>query len=231
MKRRPTILSLLRDTRGSLAFTESLALKAVSLLLALILWITILGFKREEIKKNVKLEPLLPPGVMIVNKIPAYIQFTLSGPRVLLKDVERKIQPIRPDLRRDRDRMVTFSVSEDLIGELPVGVRVVGYYPPQINIQIEEIIERYVPVSPSLKGSTAPGYEVASVKPTPAKIAVSGPRSLVNQLETVGTDPIDIEGLKGNKEADAEVEVDTSQGFQLSREKLVRVRITTRRVR
>lgn len=222
---------ILRNDRGSLAFTESLALKAVSLLLALILWITILGFKREEIKKNVKLEPLLPPGVMIVNKIPAYIQFTLSGPRVLLKDVERKIQPIRPDLRRDRDRLVTFSVSEDLIGELPVGVRVVGYYPPQINIQVEELIERYVTVSPSLRGATAAGYEISSLKADPAKIAVSGPRSLVNQLESIGTEPIDIEGLKGSKEADAEVVVDNTAGFQLSRDKLVRVRISTRRVK
>jgi len=221
----------LTNDRGSMAFTESLALKAVSLLLALILWITILGFKREEIKKNVKLEPLLPPGVMIVNKIPAYIQFTLSGPRVLLKDVERKIQPIRPDLRRGRDRMLTFSVSEDLIGELPVGVRVVGFYPAQINIQIEEIVERYVPVGPTLRGSTAPGYEVAATLSTPSKVAVSGPRSLVNQLESVGTEPIDVEGLKGTKEADAEVEVDTTQGFQLSRDKLVRVRVTARRVK
>jgi hypothetical protein len=224
------IVAILRGNRGSLAFTESLALKAVSLLLALILWITILGFKREEIKKNVKLEPLLPPGVMIVNKIPAYIQFTLSGPRVLLKDVERKIQPIRPDLRRGRDRLVTFSVSEDLIGELPVGVRVVAYYPPQVNIQLEEIIERYVPVSPTLKGATAEGYEVASVHCTPAKVAVSGPRSLVNQLDAVGTEPIDIEGLKTSKETDAEVEVDTSQGYELSRDKLVRVRVNTKRV-
>src|SRR5215210_1900531 len=87
------------NNKGSIAFSESLALKAVSLLLALILWITILGFKREEMKKNVKFEPLLPPGVVLVNKIPQFIQFTLSGPRVLLKDIEKKTQPIRPDLR------------------------------------------------------------------------------------------------------------------------------------
>ena len=42
------------SNQGSITFTESLGLKSVSLLLALILWITILGFKREELKKNVK---------------------------------------------------------------------------------------------------------------------------------------------------------------------------------
>ena len=56
------------------------------------------------------LEPLLPPGVVITNKIPSYIQFTLSGPRVLLKDVEKKIHPIRPDLRRSRETTIGFSM-------------------------------------------------------------------------------------------------------------------------
>src|SRR4051812_37924478 len=135
--------TILGNDRGNIHFSESLALKAVSLLLALILWITILGFKREEIKLNVKLEPLLPPGVMITNRIPSHIQFTLSGPRVLLKDVEKKIQPIRPDLRRTRESAIGFAVSEDLLGELPPGVRVTGFYPPNILIRMEEVVEKY----------------------------------------------------------------------------------------
>ena len=97
--------------KTSMHFSESLALKAVSLLLALILWITILGFKREEIRKNVKLEPLLPPGMVIINKIPSHIQFTLSGPRVVLKNIEKKLQPIRPDLRRTKETTIGFSIS------------------------------------------------------------------------------------------------------------------------
>ena len=211
-------------------FSESLALKAVSLLLALILWITILGFKREEIKKNVKLEPLLPPGMMITNKIPAYIQFTLSGPRVLLKDVEKKIQPIRPDLRKTRETTIGFSVSEDLIGELPPGVRVTGFYPPNILIRLEEVMERYIEVKPTLRGSPAAGYEIKDVKVIPSKVAVSGPRSLLFSLESVGTEALDVQDLKGSKEATVAVEVDSVQGFQLSRDKVVRVRLNTKRV-
>ena len=221
---------MVNNERGSMHFSESLALKAVSLLLALILWITILGFKREELKVNVKLEPLLPPGVMITNKIPTYIQFTLSGPRVLLKDVQKKLQPIRPDLRRTRETTIGFSISEDLIGELPAGVRVMSFYPPNILIRLEEIVERYVPVKPTFKGSPGEGYELGTVKVSPSKVAVSGPRSLLQLLESVGTEPFDVEGLKGNKEGEVTVEVDTSQGFRLSRESVVNVKVGTRKV-
>jgi YbbR domain-containing protein len=211
-------------------FSESLALKAVSLLLALILWITILGFKREEMKKNVKLEPLLPPGMILTSKIPSYIQFTLSGPRVLLKDAEKKIQPIRPDLRKTRETTVGFPITEDLIGELPVGVRVTSFYPPNVLIRLEEVVERYLPVDPTLSGSPAEGYEIATKKAVPNKVAVSGPKSLLQSMESVGTEAFDVQDLKGTKEGEVAVEVDTSQNLQLSRGKVVKVRVTTRRV-
>ncbi len=214
-----------------MAFTESLALKAVSLLLALILWITILGFKREEMKKNVKLEPLLPPGVVLTSKIPQFIQYTLSGPRVLLKDVERKIQPIRPDLRRTRESTLVLTISEDLIGELPAGVRVVGFYPPTILVRLEDVVEKYITVKPTLSGKVADGEEVDKVTANPTKVAVSGPKTLVQTLDGVGTEFIDIEGLKGSREYTVAVEVDSSQGYQLSRDKTIRVRVTTRKAR
>jgi len=169
--------------------------------------------------------------MMIVNKIPNAIQFTLTGPRVVLKNIEKKIQPIRPDLRRTRETTIGFSVSEDLLGDLGNGVRVTGFYPPNILIRLEEIVERYVSVKPTWKGNPADGQEIAVVRVTPAKVAVSGPRSLVQSLESVGTEPFDIQELKGAKEGLVSVEVDESQGFQLSRDKVVRVKVQTKKVK
>lgn len=212
-------------------FSESLALKAVSLLLALILWITILGFKPEQVRINVKLEPLLAPGTMITNKIPSYVQFTLSGPRVLLKDVQKKIQPIIIELRGKHETTVPTTISEDQLGELPATVHVTGIYPANFVIHLEEVVERYIPVKPTFKGSAAEGYEVASVKVTPAKVAVSGPESLLRLLDSVGTEPFDVQDLgKGSREGVVAVEVDASQGFQLSREKVVHVLVKTKHV-
>ncbi len=219
------------NNHGSLTFSEGLALKAVSLLLALILWITILGFKQEELKLEVKLEPLLAPSMMITNRIPSHVQFTFAGPRVLLKDVERKVQPIRPDLRRTPETTIGFAISEDLLGDiLPRGVRVVGFFPPNILIRLEEIVERYVDVRPAIVGKVAADHEIAAVKAYPSKIAVSGPRGPLQMLSAVSTEPFDVEGLTGSKEGVVGVEVDPTQGFQLSRDKVVRVRVNTRRV-
>jgi YbbR domain-containing protein len=211
-------------------FSESLALKAVSILLALILWITILGFKREDISVPVKLEPLLPPGMMITSKIPHHIQFTLSGPRVWLKEAQRNITPIRPDLRHTRDKEIEFSISENLLGELPPSVRVKDFYPQQVAISLEEVIERYVTVKPTLTGTPHPDYEIASVKVSPSKISVSGPKRLLEGEEYLGTEPFDISGLQSSKEGEVLVEVDEGSGYQLSRVRIVRLRVSVRKV-
>src|SRR5690606_28536205 len=142
----------------------------------LILWITILGFKKEEMRKQVKFEPLVAPGMMITNKIPTHIMYTLRGPRVLLKDVEKKIQPIRPDLRRTKETTIPIGISEDLIGELPAGVSVVSYHPSNLLIRLEDIVERYVPVKPTLRGLPAQGYDIGKVTVSPEKVVVAGPR-------------------------------------------------------
>ncbi|MBY0370692.1 hypothetical protein K2X33_08400 [bacterium] len=223
-------LNILRSNRGSIPFWESFALKVVSFLLALILWVTFLGLKREELHKRVKLEPLLAPGTTITNRIPTHIDFTLSGPRLLLKTVDKKLNPIQPDLRRNRESTIGFTISEDLLGELPKEVRVVAFSPTNVLIRVEEVVERYIPVSPSLQGSTEAGWEVESVTVTPSKVAVRGPKSVLGRIDSVGTAPIDIEHLTGVMETEVQAEVDTVQNLALSRDGLVKVKIRTKKV-
>ncbi len=225
-----TARAILSNNRGSVPFWESLALKVVSFLLALILWVIFLGLKREETHKRVKFEPILAPGIVITNKIPSYIDFTLSGPRLQLKSMDRKLNPIRPDFRHNREATIGFTIDQELLGDLPKEVVARNFNPTNVLIRLEEVVERYVRISPTLKGRPAPGLEIASVSVSPTKVAVSGPKSLLGRVDSIGTEPIDIEGLDGIKEAEVQVEVDTAQGFQLSQESTVKVKIQTRKV-
>lgn len=225
-----TLSKILRSERGSIPFWESFALKVVSFLLALILWVTFLGLKREEMHKRVKFVPLLAPGTMITNRIPSHIDFTLSGPRLLLKSVDKKLQFVTADFRRNRESTIGYPISEELLGELPKEVRVVGFSPTNVLLRLEEVVERYVRVSPTLKGSTESGWEIESVTVSPTKVAVSGPKSLMGRMDSVGTVPIEIDHLAGVKEAEVQAEVDSSLGFSLSRDSLVKVKIKARKV-
>lgn len=218
------------NNKGFVLFTESFALKAVSILLALILWITILSLKPEEKKIRVPLEPLLPVGTQIINSIPNSIEFNLEGPRIWLSELEKRVQPIQPDLRKTRDTTIGLSISEDLLGELPTGVKVLSFYPTQILIRLDEMGERYIPIKPNLSGSPGRGFQVKSIQTSPSKVAVSGPLSVLESLEAVGTQEISIEKLKGNKDFLVGVEVDQQKGLKLSRESQVKVRVKIEKV-
>lgn len=115
---------------------EPTFLKAMSFLLALILWITTLCFRRLELKQDVRLEILLPLGAHLLNRVPSKIQLSLSGSRIMLLAAQERIQPIRLDLSKTQDSTVSFSLSEDILGELPRGVRVLSITPSQLILEL-----------------------------------------------------------------------------------------------
>ena len=207
-------------------FKESLALKVVSLLFALILWITILGFKKEEVRRSVRLEPMLPPGMMVTNKIPSQIQFTLLGPRLLLKDLDRKLQPIRPDLRRTGETTIGFSVNEDLLGDLPPGVRVISFYPSNILIHLESAITKALPIKVITVGRVAEGYTVRKIEIEPKEVVVSGPKGALKVLTAVDTEPLNLTGLEKTGSQSVELDSETLQGLQIEGDRHVRVTVT-----
>ncbi len=216
---------------GTITVAEGLALKAVSLLLALILWITILGFKKEEKRLSVKLEPILAPNMVIANKIPSTLEFNIVGSRIVLRDFEKKIQPIRPDLRKSPETTIGFSVNAELLGELPHGVKIISYFPPSVIITLEELTEKYVTVKPRIVGTVANGFEILTVKTEPSKVAIRGPKSLMRNVESISTEDVDVEGLNGQKEAIVAIEVDEERNFRTSREKVVKVIVMTKKIK
>jgi YbbR domain-containing protein len=115
--------------------------------------------------------------------------------------------------------------------DIPAGVKILSHRPTSFVIQLEEIIEQEVPVRPTLRGLPAPGFEIAHVHATPAKIAVAGPRSRFEDLPFIGTEVIDTQDISATKEVVAPVEVDPNKGFRLSREKVVKVKVVVRRSR
>lgn len=67
-------------------------------------------------------------------------------------------------------------------------VRVLGVEPERISVRLEERVERAVPVRPVFQGSTATGYRAQQPQVEPEQVTVSGPRSLVEEVDSVRAD-------------------------------------------
>jgi len=77
---------------------------------------------------------------------------------------------------------------------LPGGVSVTGVEPGQIRILLEPRERKFVEVSPVVSGEPAPGFEVVGRATDPESVEVSGPRSVLEQLERINTATVDVSG-------------------------------------
>jgi hypothetical protein len=119
---------------------------------------------------------------------------------------------------------VGFPIREDLIGELPTGVRVVSFTPAMVQIRLEKVAQKSIVVRPILQGEPPVGMEaVATV--IPAKVSVLGPKSAVEGLEFIPTEPIALTADGSGQSTEIGLEVDKMQKLQLTGDKTVQVKI------
>lgn len=82
---------------------------------------------------------------------------------------------------------VQLSDNATVIENLEVQVR-----PSKVKVSIAEYASAYVPVSPSISGSPAKGYELGDVLVTPSSVRIYGPKDIVESIDYLITDQISL---------------------------------------
>jgi len=88
-----------------------------------------------------------------------------------------------------------FKFSPDLI-KLPRGLNVTSIRPPGAMVRYETVSVRTIPVSSTVQGQVASGYQIVQHTVSPALVEVRGPRQVVLALKQVSTRPVSVEGAK-----------------------------------
>lgn len=185
--------------RGGLR--RNLGLKVVSLGLACLVWYAtnILERDAERVVEVPVVPRYVPPDLTVIDGPTTPVAITLRGPRTLLEGVEetrlRLVLPVR-GLAAGTNRVDLQSGHVE--PELPRRLRVVRLQPGRIELRAEPLHRRRVAVRVELAGSPAFGYSVAESQVIPGEVEVAGPASVVDQLRTVQTAPVDLRGLEAN---------------------------------
>lgn len=178
----------------------NLGTKLISLLVAVVLWVVVLGSRNVEVSKEVPLEILTPPELVVANEMPERLTFRLSGPKAFLRSVlDRREEPIRVNLIGNKPGLVTYRFFSDHI-RLPIGVRVISVNPSSILIKLEELTKREVPVKVVTEGALAPGLSLKSVKAVPELITIKGPESKIAGITEVPSVPVNLNDLSTSVE-------------------------------
>lgn len=120
--------------------TENFSYKVVALFISLILWLTILGRRDFVLSKNIDVDLITAPGTQVVAQTTDHIKVKVSGPRAALKKfLESSLsQNITMDISQRGEGVVYIDIPLNKI-EVPLGVRILGVRPNQIQAEVVKV--------------------------------------------------------------------------------------------
>jgi YbbR domain-containing protein len=176
--------------------TENWVLKLISLAFAVVLWFFVIGERNLEVSYIVPLEYQgLSRDLIIANEVPSSVSVRISGPRALLMNQSAGDISIAVDLKGLPAGVTSFKRLEESLN-LPTGLKVTRISPSYVDVKLERIREKSVPVRVVLTGTPVPGYVVTETRVEPEQVVVSGAGSELKSVSEVFTESIDITGVR-----------------------------------
>ena len=196
------LLHRLRHTR-----VENKGLKALSLLLAILLFIV---SRQPVIDLRLADVPIeyrgLSPGVKIVGDTEQTVSLRLSGPRDIVRSLTPSQLLVVADLsdKEPGERIVQLKVDES---SLPDNVKVTQIEPASIRIKLEPNVTKRLRVEAHLTGSVAQGREFYSAELHPGEVEIEGPQSIVDKMDRVLTEAVSLDRRVADFQTSVEVEL------------------------
>jgi len=182
------------------ALFENVGLKALSLILAITVFLLVNTDRDREIAARVGVSYTLPPDRVLVSERLDEVRITIKGRwQRLRKFDERSLDRINIDLRRATTGEVP--ITADMF-DLPSGLQITSISPKSVRVVFDRRVEKLVEVMPQLAGRPMHGYFVSEVKPQPATLRVRGAAGTLAALSAVRTQDVSVEGRTESFTAD-----------------------------
>ncbi|HUI08644.1 MAG TPA: CdaR family protein [Verrucomicrobiae bacterium] len=172
-------------------------LKIIALVLAICTWSFVNHITSDSRTINgVPLEVRVKPGLSALRTSISTVNVTVRGTREDVRQVSRQDLSAVVDLTHDARRgLISVELTPRAI-QHSRRVQVTEVDPREVTVNVDEIIERELPVQPQFAGELPPGLAIERVITKPEKIDVKGPKTLLNKMSAVTTLPVDVTGRR-----------------------------------
>jgi len=186
--------------------SRNLAWKIAALLASTALWMAINGSEPNADRYlRLGLNPFgLSKRFVIANRLAGTVEVQIRGPRSILRTVDEEAYRVPLDLRGLRAGPTSVKLPTDLLN-FPRRVKVIRVTPSRVDLRIERLVRRSVPVKAVLVPVERNGYTISDVAVSPAEVEVSGPAGRIAQLQSVETEPVSTINARGYVEREAAV--------------------------
>jgi YbbR domain-containing protein len=171
-----------------------LHIKAVSVAIAVLLWLAVGG---EQVVERTLRSPLelqnIPEGLEVVGESPSTVDVRVRGSSSTLGQLSSGDVVTVLDTAAAKPRRQLFHLTPDQV-RVPFGVEVTFVGPATIPLRFERQSSKVIPVAPAIDGQPAPGYFIERVIVEPPEVEVVGPESALALLQQAATEPVDLGG-------------------------------------
>lgn len=170
------------------------SLKVLALAFAFVMWIFVtIKTPHEEIPVEVKVVYKNPPReLVLMNEAPQSLLIRVSGSRLTLKSLKKRVLYYEIDLKGIRVGNSTFTIIPSKIDGLPVETHVTSINPSYFTLTYDRKISRTLKVKLITIAEPKKGYRIKSIQVTPKRIEVSGPEKILKTMDEIQTEPVDI---------------------------------------
>ena len=170
--------------------------KIISLAAATLLFLFYRVNTMDERFFSVPLQVDPPAGLAISKPYPKSARVTLRGKEEAIFSVIEDDVEVYADFGRFQTEgqfriPVRVVRSGSSLNIEPLDIRV---EPAEISVTLEQRIEKTVALKPVIRGSPPAGYDLVQYTIVPDSVQISGPRTLVNSVETIPLEEIDLDG-------------------------------------
>jgi YbbR domain-containing protein len=172
--------------------------KILSLAAAVLLVVFNNVSRLEERFFSVPLELKLPAEYVPAAEYPQQVRIVLRGEseeifRIEEQDIRAYVDLSEHDSSGEYQEPVEIERRTSSLNVQPLEIEV---EPQEITVRLDRMLEKGVPVVPSLQGSPPPGYELSQYELSPSSVEVQGPEDVVREIERLNTEDVDLGGRR-----------------------------------
>jgi len=172
-------------------FRKNLGLKGLALGLSVVLWWFVTGESNVHVGFAVPLEIRnIPQGMALTNKVVRQVDVRLAGPSTLISALQQKEISAAVDLSGAKGGRETIPLTERSV-KVPAGFRVERVYPASVEVVLEKLERRTVPVFPQVGGASKVRARIAKTEVDPPSLEVEALPDEFSRLKTLTTEEIE----------------------------------------
>jgi YbbR domain-containing protein len=165
----------------------------------------------------------IPEGLVVIGRIPA-MEAQIRGPSGILKSLKETTLSHGIALASAEPGRLHVKIAPETV-KAPQGTSVLEVHPSSFFVRIDKRVEKSLPVAPHLKNKPVTGHVVSTVTPSPSKIRLSGPASVLEKITEIRTTPIDLAGMMETTQKRVALNLDHSPHVRPVGESLIEITI------